>query len=353
MTQISLNIVFRLFAGLNLSLGQQRNARRETRNQVQVQNQQELDERANACSASENAITSDNTAGTGPDASPTDPAKPPPVGTVLPSPPLPPPTANGYIPLPGMVRTTPAFCQISFFPKSHSRIRDEDIHLLTASRPFFTPRASTIPDLILRYLPTEILLLVCSNLPILDLLSLRDSCRAFAGVVDKPILLGAMTAQNHAGWPIAFEFQGQKYTGTTYGNRKLCGICLRPKPTSHVIRGEYVVEYLVKRNVAVGMTWDVTSGMCWPCLWINLVEEPNGTPDIPIWKRANISPTEIFEMMDGSKRKPCENCARDIHINAVPCPYCTNFGHWLRHKDCCGKDKPYADRTKDAMLSRT
>ena len=52
--------------------------------------------------------------------------------------------------------------------------------------------------------------------------------------------------------------------------------------------------------------------------------------DDEIYRRAGISPRQMFRMMDGTTRKTCDRCARDIHENAVPCPHCTNFSEWCR-----------------------
>ncbi|KAJ2895990.1 hypothetical protein MKZ38_005998 [Zalerion maritima] len=343
------------------------------------------------------------------------------------------PLSTEPVPMPGM--TDPANRQPprALLPGNQSSSHEATAvaggvtDLLRPSRPVHTPRPSaSVPDLILAALPLELQLDVFGYLPVLDLIRVRDACRSWKHSVGAKMLAEALSLQNHAGWPIVFEFQGQRYPGTTYGNRRLCGGCGRPKPMRRIVRGEWAGAYLARRGVdasgaelgneagrgggGVGgqredgektrapdqasKEWDVSKGMCWPCLWMAIVkggkdlwepeparkrgraqeagESPEGggratavssfmtcneaswekPEDVPVWKRANISPTETFQMLDGSWRRPCGNCAKDIHTNEVPCQYCTDFGMWLRHKRCCAEGKPCEDGTQGVVLAR-
>jgi hypothetical protein len=125
---------------------------------------------------------------------------------------------------------------------------------------------------------------------------------------------------------------GHRYPGTTYGNRRLCGMCVVPKIRGLLIEGVVVREYLKKRGMGPGEgedEWPEEKGMCFPCLWWMLVKaEGVEVGEREIWKVAGIATQERFRMLDGTDRKICEKCRRDIHENAVPCPHCTDFSDW-------------------------
>ena len=243
-------------------------------------------------------------------------------------------------------------------------------NLPVADGPAFVPKPPHQPDLLLTMLPIEIHLAIfdAPQLSLYDLLALRNTCHALRATVPIGAVERRLTAQNYAGWRVVFEMNGHKYPGTTYGNRRLCGRCVVPKTRAHLIDGADVRAYLARRGVGGGDdgitkesdVWPEERGMCFPCLRVILSaaatrpesdKEPVGkdvtsdakgaektgqagdgdkSADDEIYRRAGISPRDMFKMMDGTTRKTCDRCARDIHENAVPCPHCTNFSEWCR-----------------------
>jgi hypothetical protein len=217
--------------------------------------------------------------------------------------------------------------------------------------PPYVHKASRQPDLFLTLLPPEVHFAIfeAAELSLYDLLALRNTCHRLRRLVPIGSLETQLRVQNYAGWRVVFEMNGHKYPGTTYGNRRLCGRCVVPKIRGHLIDGAAVQAYLTlrrangdKESAADGEgEWPEERGMCFPCLWTVLVsmgsrEEIGEKPrlgvsaEMEIYKLAAISPKERFRMMDGTTRKMCELCSRDIHENAVPCPHCTNFAEWCR-----------------------
>lgn len=112
---------------------------------------------------------------------------------------------------------------------------------------------------------------------------------------------------------------------------------MRPKIRGLLIEGGVVREYLAKRKREglrlLDADWNEDKGSCFPCLWGVLAKAP-GTDGLKeerdIWKLAGIDTKERFRMLDGTERKVCTRCRRDIHENAVPCPYCTDFSAWCK-----------------------
>lgn len=255
----------------------------------------------------------------------------------------------------------------------------------------FASLASKTPDLLTTLLPPEVLFAVFERLDLHDLLALRRTCRRLRNAVPMAVIEKALKVQNHAGWKVVFEVNGTRYPGTTYGNRRLCGRCVVPKTRAHLIDGKDVRRYLLRRGIGregdgiVGGledgAWPERWGMCFPCLWTLLASAPprpvaddegagsesavvalykapvKGGSDSSkeatvsaktdaqdekaaqpeerkkeIWELAGISSKEVFNMLDGSQRKICHRCKRDIHENAVPCPHCVDFSEWLRDR---------------------
>ncbi|KAK0623853.1 hypothetical protein B0T14DRAFT_565170 [Immersiella caudata] len=278
----------------------------------------------------------------------TPPAAPPP-----PAPPLPPPPQNAYPPadpdppiallLPGMAEITLNNNTATTTPGSGPAL--SPIHgPLPLYKPdsktplplkVFTPPASSTPDLLLT-LPIEVqgLIYEDASLSLKDLVSLRNSCRTLRRDIPIGIMERKLRVQNYAGWDVVFEMHGHRYPGTTYGNRRLCGRCVVPKIRGLLIEGAVVREYLRKRGAEEEEEWPEERGMCFPCLWWVLVKaegvEMTEESGKEIWKVAGIGTEERFRMLDGTDRKACKKCSRDIHENAVPCPHCTDFGDWCK-----------------------
>jgi len=112
-----------------------------------------------------------------------------------------------------------------------------------------------------------------------------------------------------------------------------------PKIRGHLIEGAAVRGYLARRKgervlrlAEEDVEWPDERAMCFPCLWNILVSAAGQevTVGMEIFKVAAISTKERFRMIDGTDRKMCERCARDIHENAVPCPHCTDFSEWCK-----------------------
>lgn len=206
------------------------------------------------------------------------------------------------------------------------------------------PPPSSKPDLFLTMLPSEIhsAILESPQLSLNDLVSLRNTCRTLRRDLPIGIMERKLRVQNFAGWDVVFEMYGHRYPGTTYGNRRLCGKCVVPKIRGLLIEGAVVRDYLTRRGVEGAkrlseedVVWPEDRGMCFPCLSSVLVsaegvEVPSGGE---IYKLAGIGTKERFRMLDGTERKVCERCKRDIHENAVPCPHCTDFSEWCRGKN--------------------
>ncbi|KAK1834388.1 hypothetical protein QBC39DRAFT_26280 [Podospora conica] len=187
-------------------------------------------------------------------------------------------------------------------------------------KPFVPPPPST-PDLILSALPLDVLLLILEQ-PVLsleDLLSLRATCAPLRRVLPYRAVERKLTVRNYEGWRVVFEMGGNRYPGTTYGNRRLCGRCVLPRCRGGLIAGE-----MVQKVVGV---WPGDKAMCFPCLWTVVVRERGeeaavgrGMKVEEMARLAGISTKEEFLMLDGSKRKMCEKCCRDIHVNALVRP---------------------------------
>lgn len=241
---------------------------------------------------------------------------------------------------------------------------------LRVASPDFISKPPRQPNLFLTVLPPEIHFLIfdAPQLSLFDLLALRNTCRALRRIIPIGALERQLKVQNYAGWSVVFEMNGHKYPGTTYGNRRLCGRCVVPKTRGHLIVGSAVRAYLTRRGAVGGgldeveeESWPEERGMCFLCLWTVLattnagqvaekrpaLKPPVGTEgpgnvgryqdktkDQDLCKLAAISPQERFLMLDGTIRKTCDQCAKDIHENAVPCPHCTDFSEWCkaRHK---------------------
>lgn len=249
----------------------------------------------------------------------------------------------------------------------------------------FTPRPPKEPDLLIQRIPADVQFAIFDYLALGDLMALRSTCRALRGAVPLRTLERALTGQNYAGWSVVFEVNGKSYPGTTYGNRRLCGRCVVPKTRAHLIEGKDVSTYLTKRGVKnAEWDWPADRGMCFPCLWTllappaadndakkpqtedaeadsasvkqqasskgtskrgkgrgskskpketRLVNAPPAYVEVEIWQSAAISPLERFRMLDGTTRRSCERCARDVHENAVPCPFCVDFSEWCRSRN--------------------
>ncbi|KAK1756533.1 hypothetical protein QBC47DRAFT_380122 [Echria macrotheca] len=199
------------------------------------------------------------------------------------------------------------------------------------------------PDLFLK-LPVEIQSVIFEQpeLKLNDLVALRSTCRTLRRNLPLGIMEKKLTAQNFAGWEVVFEMNGHRYPGTTYGNRQLCGKCVRPKIRGHLIYGSATQAYLEARRRAwqgnQGLAldgheeWPADRAMCFPCLYITLTAGMEIASDVEIHKAAAISPLERFPMLDGTTRKMCDRCSRDIHENAVPCPHCTDFSEWCKSR---------------------
>ncbi|KAK0716860.1 hypothetical protein B0T26DRAFT_707503 [Lasiosphaeria miniovina] len=225
------------------------------------------------------------------------------------------------------------------------------------SRALSVHKASRQPDLFLTMLPIEIqqAIFALPNLSLFDLLSLRKTCRTLRCTLPIGVMERKLKEQNHAGWSVVFEMHGHKYPGTTYGNRRLCGRCVVPKITGHLIQGAAVRDYLIaRRGLRSSLVntqeegeeeddgeWPEERAMCFPCLRTELLlankTQTDGAmvlleapPGAEMYKLAAISTEERFPMLDGTTRKMCKGCARDIHENAVPCPHCVDFSEWCR-----------------------
>ncbi|KAM7191213.1 hypothetical protein V8F20_009391 [Naviculisporaceae sp. PSN 640] len=160
---------------------------------------------------------------------------------------------------------------------------------------FISPPSKT-PNLLLTLLPLEIQSAIFAQ-PVLnleDMMTIRRTCRTWRRDIPISILDQKLRTQNYAGWQVVFEVNGNKYQGTTYGNRRLCGRCVVPKIRAHLIRGDCVGQYLStfvdesiryariyrtdcdseKRRDVQGEWWEWPEdrGMCFPCLWKMLEE---------------------------------------------------------------------------------
>ncbi|KAK3356394.1 hypothetical protein B0T25DRAFT_135301 [Lasiosphaeria hispida] len=222
----------------------------------------------------------------------------------------------------------------------------------TASRSqAFAHKPPRQPDLFLAMLPPDIHFAVfeAAELSLNDLLALRRTCRTLRRNLPVSIMERKLKLQNYAGWEVVFEMHGHRYPGTTYGNRRLCGRCVVPKIRGHLIDGAVVRAYLARRRAAErgegwsenDEEWPEERAMCFSCLYTVLhsmvTQQKSAAPPavkVPvgagIYKMAAISTKERFLMVDGTTRKMCDRCARDIHENAVPCPHCTNFSEWCK-----------------------
>lgn len=212
---------------------------------------------------------------------------------------------------------------------------------LLPKKPLFTHKPPSQPDLFLTMLPFEIhsAIFETSQLSLHDLVSLRNTCRTLRRNLPIGVMERKLRVQNFAGWDVVFEMHGHRYPGTTYGNRRLCGRCVIPKIRGHLIEGAAVRGYLARRKgervlrlAEEDVEWPDERAMCFPCLWNILVSAAGQevTVGMEIFKVAAISTKERFRMIDGTDRKMCERCARDIHENAVPCPHCTDFSEWCK-----------------------
>ncbi|KAK0646895.1 hypothetical protein B0T16DRAFT_414435 [Cercophora newfieldiana] len=248
--------------------------------------------------------------------------------------------------LPGM--TELALVDTTGSPSLTERYRTTSDEKPPIPKPSFLPPASSKPDLLLTMLPSEIhsAIFEAPQLSLHDLVALRNTCRTLRRDLPIGIMERKLKVQNYAGWDVVFEMHGHRYPGTTYGNRRLCGKCVVPKIRGLLIEGAVVREYFARRRAGgvqglaeEDVEWPDDRGMCFPCLWSVLVlasgvEVPVGGE---IYKLAGISTKERFRMLDGTDRKMCERCLRDIHENAVPCPHCTDFSEWCKTKGAVGR----------------
>lgn len=239
--------------------------------------------------------------------------------------------------LPGLTNPSPPLALLTPSTPTPPSIIPATVPVPFTHKPFIPPPPST-PDLLLTALPLDVLLLILEQ-PVLsleDLLALRETCASLRRVLPYRAVEKKLTVRNYEGWRVVFEMGGNKYPGTTYGNRRLCGRCVLPRCRGGLVVGEKVGEM-------VGV-WPGGRGMCFPCLWTVVVqkkgEEGGGEGEGVVVAKgmkveemarlAGISTKEEFLMLDGSRRRMCEKCCRDIHVNAVPCPHCTDFSEWCR-----------------------
>ncbi|KAK3360730.1 hypothetical protein B0T25DRAFT_536252 [Lasiosphaeria hispida] len=215
----------------------------------------------------------------------------------------------------------------------------------------FVHKPARQPDLFLNMLSSEIHFAIfdAPELSLYDLLALRKTCHTLRHSLPISIMERKLKVQNYAGWEVVFEMHGHRYPGTTYGNRRLCGRCVIPKIRGHLIQGAVVRAYLARRRALGGNArwaepggeWPDERAMCFSCLFTILssmksqkkIDKQLGleTPtDAEVYKLAAISTQERFLMLDGTTRKMCDRCTRDIHENAVPCPHCSNFSEWCK-----------------------